>query len=104
MKTIEIPLTPEPQTFSITFGTKTYRLRFAYTKWPEAGWLLDISDDQGNALVCGIPLVTGLNLLAPYAYLDIPALLYVVNKKDPFMPPEFNNLGTDVKLYAVVPS
>jgi hypothetical protein len=103
MRTIEIPLTPEPQIFSIQFGQKSYRLRFAYANVVDGGWFLDVFDDDNNPLVCGIPLITGLDLLAPYYYLEIPAMLILVNKTKPFQVPAFEELGTVARLYAVVP-
>ncbi len=42
-------------------------------------WGLDIGDASNNPIVCGIPLIPGVNLLAQYAYLGISGEL-IVNK------------------------
>ncbi|MBV8159141.1 MAG: hypothetical protein JO278_15885 [Dyella sp.] len=73
--------------------------------WRDAaygGWFLDIADAAGNALVSGIPLVTGVDLLAQYSYLAFGFELWVQTDAAD-APPTFTNLGTDSHLYCVVP-
>lgn len=67
----EIPLTPEPQRFSISIGATTYNLRFCWNENDIGGWFMDIADDNENPILMGIPLVTGSNLLEQFAYLGI---------------------------------
>jgi hypothetical protein len=58
------------------------RVRFrldTYTNKADGSWYLDIFDGDGVALVQGIALVTGLDLLFPYRYLDVPAGALFVN-------------------------
>ncbi|MDR3488822.1 MAG: hypothetical protein P4M05_28455 [Bradyrhizobium sp.] len=95
----EIPLSPNPQTMSITLAGVVYQLRFHYANVREGGWLLDISDNLGNPLVCGIPLVTGVDLLAQYAYLGIGGVLFVKSDGDPDAVPTFDDLGVTSHLY-----
>lgn len=40
------------------------------TKWvtPAAGWFLDVFDANGDPLVQGVRIVTGIDLWAPYKY------------------------------------
>ncbi|WP_079218935.1 phage baseplate plug family protein [Herbaspirillum robiniae] len=97
----EIPLEPAPQRFSITLGGVTYRMTLQYRKEGGAGWVLDIADANGNALVNGIPLATGTNLLEQYDYLGFAGRLWVQGAGDPDNVPTFNDLGTGSRLYWV---
>ena len=83
----------------ISLGDATYNLRFFYADTDEGGWMMDMSDDSGNAIVCGIPLVTGADLLEQYEYLGIGGALYVRTDGDPGAVPAFGNLGTTAHLY-----
>ena len=100
MALFEIPLTPEPQAFGIALAGSELRLVLRWAESPTlglpGGWLLDILDqpDDVTPLVCGIPLVAGCDLLAPYAYLVIGGGLYVSGD----MPPTFDSLGDGVLL------
>ncbi len=89
----EIPLSPTPQRLTIALGAATYQLRVFYANTDQGGWLLDIADATGNPLACGIPLVTGADLLGQYAYLGIGGKLFVVSDADPSAVPTFANLG-----------
>lgn len=83
MAVYEIPLSGTPQVFSIAWASRIYKLRFTYCDAPNAGWILDISDDVSDQpLVCGIPLVPGVDLLAQYDYLGFTEQLYVVTNDD----------------------
>ena len=99
MSVYEIPLSPTPQTLSIVLAGVTYNLRFDYANAPEAGWYMDISDASLNPLVCGVPLVTGADLLAQYGYLGIGGKLFVATDGDAGAVPTFTNLGVDPHLY-----
>ena len=52
-----IPLTPEPQRFSIVLAGRELLLAVRWMDAPEGGWLLDMADAEGVPLVSGIPLV-----------------------------------------------
>lgn len=97
----EIPLSATPQSFRISISGASYSLRFSYCAADQGGWLLDLSDSSGNALVSGIPLVTGSDLLAQYSYLGIGAALYVAGDGGSSDAPTFANLGTTTHLYVV---
>ena len=43
-----------------------------YTNVIDSSWYMDLFDSDGNALVQGIALVFGLDLLYPYRHLDVP--------------------------------
>lgn len=101
----EIPLSPQPQSFAITLGATEYRLRFSYRDAPEAGWILDIlnsTDDPGTAIVCGIPLVTGCDLLEQHQHLGI-GHLFVATDGDADAVPTFDNLGLAGRVFFQVP-
>ena len=95
----EIPLSPNPQTMTINLAGAAYQLRFHFANVEEGGWLLDIADNNGNPLVCGIPLITGADLLKQYAYLGIGGMLFVKTDGDPGARPTFENLGVTSHLY-----
>ena len=102
----EIPLSPEPQRFSISLGDIEYQLRLSYQDAPEGGWLLDISnssDNPGAPIVAGIPLVTGADLLEQYRHLGIAGELWVSTDADSDAVPTFANLGRAGRLFFVVP-
>ena len=96
-----IPLQAQPQTFSITLSGVTYNLTVQYRNVAMGGWILDIADSNNNPIAQGIPLVTGANLLAQYAYLGFVGALWVQTQSDPDAVPTFANLGTDGQLYYV---
>jgi hypothetical protein len=93
-----IPLYPSAQSISIALSGTRYHMTFLYRDGPPdccggAGWVVDIADSQGNPLVCGVPLVTGADLLEQYAYLNFGGKLGVISDGDPTAVPTFNALG-----------
>jgi hypothetical protein len=102
VSTYKIPLQPGvPQTFAATLDGVTYTLTLLYRNDPSGGWVLDIADANGNPILGGIPLVTGVNLLEQYAHLGFVGGLYVQTTSDPDAVPTFENLGSDALLYWV---
>ena len=99
MTVTEIPLQPKAQSFSTLLGSTAYRMRLTYVDRAEGGWMLDIGDADGTPLVCGIALVAGADLLAPYAHLGFGGSLYVVSAGDPDADPGFADLGVGSRLY-----
>jgi Domain of unknown function (DUF6983) len=99
----EIPTSPQPQTFSISLNGVSYQLTLTWCD-PASCWLLEIDDANGNQIVAGIPLVTGVDLLAQYEHLGIGGQLFAQTDGDPGAPPTFDNLGTTGHLYFVVPA
>jgi hypothetical protein len=88
-----------PQQLLTTLSGKEYSLGLNYRNSIEGGWTLDISDNSGNPIAQGIPLVTGANLLAQYAHLGFIGGLYVQTSTNPDAVPTFDNLGADAQLY-----
>jgi hypothetical protein len=99
MATYEIPLTPEPQKLVIELAGKTYSL-FVYWNFAASCWMLNIFSEFDGAILTGIPLVVGSNLLEQYAYLELGGSL-IANTGDDTGPPSYANLGTIGHLYFV---
>jgi hypothetical protein len=92
-----------PQQFSITLGQVEYRITVRYRNVEQGGWFIDIADANGAAILAGIPLVTGADLLAQYKHLNFGGRLWVQTLSDPDAVPTFDNLGSDGLLYWVTP-
>ncbi|TDV39524.1 hypothetical protein C7405_101643 [Paraburkholderia caballeronis] len=101
MNITEIPLNPAPQTFFITLSGVVFQLTVQYRQAGGAGWVLDIADRNGNPIIGGIPLVTGVNLLEQYGYLGFTGGLWVQGSDDPDNVPTFDDLGIGSHLYWV---
>ena len=101
-----VPLTNEPnQLFSVRLPVDdrniTLILRLRYNTI--AGyWVLSISDEDDNALVCNLPLLTAdypaANLLAPYRYMRIGSLYLLPSGKDATGIPSDTDLATEYTL------
>lgn len=96
----EIPLQPINQSFNISLAGKTYILRVFWCE-PNASWVLNIADSSGKALLSGIPLVTGSDLLSPFPYAGIGGRLYVATDNSPAEAPGKTSLGVSGHLYFV---
>jgi hypothetical protein len=59
-------------------------------------WTMDIADQNQVPLLSGIPLVTGLNILAQFGYMEIGSI-YILNSSGVASPnyPNDTDLGTD---------
>jgi uncharacterized protein DUF6983 len=97
----QIPIPAPPLVETVTLSGTVYTLTLQYRNTLEGGWILDIGDSNNNPIVTGIPLVTGSNLLAQYAYLGFIGGLFVQTTSDPDAVPTFDNLGTDGLLWYV---
>ncbi len=95
MQYLEIPLTATPQKFTVSLSGTDYQMSVIYRDADQAGWVLDIADNTGTAIVNGIPLVTGANLLAQYPHLGFKGRLWVQGTIDPDAVPTYANLGTE---------
>lgn len=92
----EIPIQPSlMQTMSISLVGVTYNLTFLYHDASQGGWTIDIADANGNPLACGLPLVSGEDILEQFAYLGIGGKLILQTDGDPTgaVSPGFNDLG-----------
>lgn len=97
-----IPVTNIPQVFQITLAGTVYNMTCKWNDTDDAGWALDIADQNEVPLACNIPLITGDNLLDGLEYLGIEGELYVLSTgTNQFAVPTLENLGVDAFLYFV---
>jgi hypothetical protein len=96
----KVPLSPNPQTLFVVMAGVEYRLTVAWCA-PASCWVLSIADASGNAIVNGVPLLPGGDLLEQYAYLGIGVVMYVSSDGDGAVPPTYDNLGSAANLYFV---
>lgn len=111
----EIPLSGSPQRFAISLPMESslpggaqgsYVMTFNYRDAaPEmaggCGWTIDLFDASGGPILCGVPLVTGADLLGQYAYLNLGGHLIVRSEGIPDAVPTFDNLGSGGHLFWV---
>ena len=98
MTVYEIPLTPEPQTFSISIAGTVYKLAFTWNRFG-GFWVLDIANAQGASLLGGLPLLPGRDLLDQFAYLALGFQLFCLTDHDPDAAPTYTNLGLTSHVY-----
>ncbi len=100
MSTYEVPLSPKPQSLTINLpnGT-TIGLSFLFQFNDDNCWIMDISDVSGNPLACGIPFVTGADLLEQYAYLGLGVQMWCSTDGNLSTPPSWYNLGISAHLW-----
>ena len=101
MSVYEIPVTATPQTFLVTLTGTEYRLTLRYLDVDQGGWILNIADTEGTAILSGVPLVTGADLLAQYQHLGFGGSLIVLTAGDTDVVPTFAGLGSESRLYFV---
>lgn len=71
MQEYRIPVSSIPQTFNIFLAIKEYRVTIRWNAAPEGGWFLDFATpDKGEPILSGVPIVTGVDILGPYEYLN----------------------------------
>ncbi len=83
MAQYEIPLSAQAQRFGITILDATYTMRVQFADAPGGGWFLDISNEAGEALLTGLPLVAGIDLLAQHRHLGMGIRLWVTGTENP---------------------
>lgn len=98
----EIPLAAAPQKITIALGGVTYRLVFVWNT-VSLCWVLDIYSADSAPVLLGVPIVTGADLLAQYAYLGFGGQLIVQSDPDPDLVPSFASLGAGGHVYWVQP-
>lgn len=99
-----VPLENIPKDFVITVGDRDLNVICKWNDSLDAGWMIDIRDDISNTnIICGIPLVTGVDLLEQYEYLGLGVGLVVYTNGNANAIPTLDNLGVDSNLYLVSP-
>lgn len=101
MTPYEIPLTPAPQKFLIDLAGATRQLRVYWCKYQQS-WVVDINTSGGDPIVQGIPLVTGVDLLAQHRHLELGGSLIAQTDFEPAAVPTFKNLGVLGRVFFVV--
>lgn len=101
MAAFEIPLSAQPQSFTIQLLGVVYQMTLQWRNNAQGGWVLDIADEAGAPILSGIAVVTGTDLLGQYAYLGFGGSLYVINSAGGDDAPTFTDLGTDTHLVFV---
>lgn len=98
MTPYEVPLSLSPQAFTIALSGVPYALT---VKWNAPGpcWVLDIAKPDGTLIIGSVPLVTGTDLLAQYAYLGIAGQLVVQSDIDITIVPSWDTLGVSGRLF-----
>lgn len=100
MAYIEVPITADlpHQSFSVKLDGAVYQLRLRYNS--RAGhWALDLTDAAGTALLSGIAIRLGVDLLAQYSDARFPeGKLFAINWVAAYQEPGRSNLGADVVL------
>lgn len=103
MTTYEIPLVPsQNQKLTISLNGVQYTLIFNWVDADQGGWTVDIMDSTDAPIIQGIPLITGADLLAQYAYLNLGGQLLVQSDAILTDVPTYSNLGQGSHLYYVV--
>lgn len=96
MYAVEIPLTADNQAFATTINGTVYHLSIT---WRGVYWVLDLSDSNGDAIISGMPMVTGADLLAQYRYMNLGFSLVVLCDVAGQENPTQFDLGTFSHLY-----
>lgn len=65
---------------SVVLERRRYHFRF-YTQAIDDGWAFDVTNDDESAVVRGVAIVAGVDLLYPYQHLDVPpGQLFVIDR------------------------
>lgn len=97
----EIPLKASAQNFTIAFPNATYEVTVKWNVFANC-WVIDFLDNNGNEVLTGVPLVTGVDLLAQFPDLNFGGQLIVQTDHDTDAVPTFDNLGDTGHVYLVV--
>lgn len=92
---VVIPFFNEHSNFSqeVTLDNITYRLEFVYNERRER-WTMSFFDTEQNALVCGISLTLGYNLIDQYpAHSLPPGEMYIIDTTENEIKPTRENMG-----------
>lgn len=90
-----IPLEAGAQTLSVPLGGVTYRMRIWWRESVTPCWMLDLSTVDDVALVSGLPMLPGADLLAQHKHLGVAGVLYVLADDEI----TYDSLGNSTRLY-----
>ena len=96
----ELPFTARPQYVSVRLVGTLYRFKLAWNV-PAQCWVVDIMNPDGTLLYCGMPLVTGEDLLKQFEYLGIRGQMVVFTDQTATggLVPDFDDLGSNGHVY-----
>ena len=98
----ELPVVPsQAQRFNLDLAGTTYNFRLTFNAAQDACWVMDIGDSNGAILVAGIPLVSGVDLLAPHRHLGFTGGLVVTTDRGAGEVPTFDGLGVTSHLFFI---
>lgn len=97
--TYQIPLGTGSQSFSTKLGEQTYKITIIYRQADGGGWFLDMETDA--EAICGIPLVTNVNLLEQFKYKAMGAALWceLSSHSRKVYEPTYADMGRTLNLY-----
>ena len=96
----ELPLSGSDEQFNVSILGTEYTFIVQYRDEPYFCWMLDLLTNNGDPIVRGIPLVTGVDLLSPFSgALKLGFSLFVGTDGAPDSPPTEDNLGTLSHVY-----
>lgn len=78
------------QIFNSTLNGVNYNFRII---WRGTEYVLDLLDTNKNPIIQGIALVTGMDLLSPYKYLNLGFGLFVSNSANPMQDMTYKDLS-----------
>jgi hypothetical protein len=102
MSTSRIPLMPQAQTLSISLGGNDYRMRFLWNTMAGV-WMMDISAMDGTPILSSIPLISEMDLIEQYGYLEFGGGFVARTLGKYGVPATYSNLGGEGNLYFTVP-
>ncbi len=97
MEYFEVPLSANPQRFTITLLGTNYAC-LIYWNTVTSVWCLDLMDEDQVPLVTAIPMVAGTDLLGQHQHLGIGGHLVMQIDGDPMGDPTYQNLGSSARL------
>lgn len=93
MANLTIPLIPNPYySLNISLDDNLYKLQLRWNYTDEA-WIMNIESLTSSFAVSGIKLVTGIDLLEPYAAYEM-GRMFMVDLEDENLDPTFDDIGT----------
>lgn len=100
MSIYQIPLSTGAQSFSIRLGEYNYRMTLIYRDADCGGWFLDMVRTDGSDALQGLPLVTGVNLLAQFGYKRMGGALWCeLPKQVKNYEPTYADMGQTLSLF-----
>jgi hypothetical protein len=94
MATVDIPLEPSNPRykFKISLEGNSYELAIHWNEY-DSGWYMDLLGISNDEDIKGIKLVTGPNLLKPFAIVDLGAM-YIIDGEEEGLDPTFDEIGS----------